>query len=1186
MRHLTRNRTPNLDSANCKVGPVLGILSFAFACHIVRAADFSALAPLLQQHCVECHGNQEPDGGLVLESFEGLRKGGESGPAFIAGKAAESRIIKALEGTWGKTGKNQFMPPGKRDHLKPEEIALFRAWIDAGAPAPLADVGVSRAELVVPKITPKSSPRRSINDLAFDAKSGSLAVARPDGVELINPDTRALIRTLLGMPGPVNAVAFSRDGQFVFAAGGWPTQSGEIRQWRTETGELMRTFGGPRDSLHSLVVSPDGTIVAAGSYDYSVTLWRVGEGTVFKTVNVNQGAVMGLAFRPDGQVLATASYDRTAKLIDANTGIRLETFGQALKELNAVAFSPDGKTLLSGGNDNRIRAYHISSDGKEGSNELLATVFAHEGALLRLAYSPDGKTLASSADDRTVKLFTIPDLKQRATIELQPDWPAALTFAGNDRLVVGRADGSLGVYNTSDGKTWTPPPPPKPVVSQIQPRGITRGTESQIQLTGKHLVDAKVVSIYTDHLIAVLAPEVTNGVVTFPLAVPAAQPRGSLELTVSTPAGESGRIKLWVDDLVQSTNSQIAPPVAVWGVLARPGQTAAYEFEATAGTTLLFDLQGQTLGSKGDFTLGLFDGTGRPLAANDTYADQSDPLIVYRFDTTGRYKVVVGEATYGGSPEHAFRLSVGALPFITDIFPHAVSTSTTNDVWAAGINIPGSAPIRVVAGADSSVALPVPDGWRTRREWRLDVSSSSTTSEMEPNNASTNANALMAPVVVNAHLDPPSDVDYFRFSAEAGRRYVIETAAARRGSPADTRLEVFWPDGRPVERVRLQALRNSAVTFRAEDSNDAGIRFDNWEEMELNDYLYCGGDVMKIFRAPQGPDSDTALYSSSGRRRAWFDTTAVAHYLDEPVYVVMPLEAGAKPVANGLPAFTVYYRNDDAGKRDISRDSRIYFTAPASGDFLVRVDDSRGVSAPASTYALTIRSAEPDFTVRLNGAPGNVAKGSGQAFTLGIERRDDFEGAVDGEFLHLPKGWTVGSPVRIEAGQDTAVLTLCAASDAMQPDDAAWDAVRVVAWGSVDGRAIVQSVNNLGRPKLVSEVPKILVSLETIGDTNERTVFIQPGKTARAKLKIERHGHEGVVVFNVDNLPHGVIVENLGLNGITFLADENEREISFAAARWVGDLDRPFHAVENQAGRQTSRPLILKVRRTAVQAAK
>src|SRR3954471_15713212 len=85
--------------------------------------DFAAkIAPLFQEHCVDCHSKDDPDGEFNLETFEGLLKGGKAGKVIEPGQAQDSLIVKFLEGRSGKEGKNKFMPPGKKEHLKPDEI--------------------------------------------------------------------------------------------------------------------------------------------------------------------------------------------------------------------------------------------------------------------------------------------------------------------------------------------------------------------------------------------------------------------------------------------------------------------------------------------------------------------------------------------------------------------------------------------------------------------------------------------------------------------------------------------------------------------------------------------------------------------------------------------------------------------------------------------------------------------------------------------------------------------------------------------------------------------------------------------------------------------------------------------------------------------------------------------------------
>src|SRR5437588_12956897 len=54
--------------------------------------------PILQQKCLACHSGAAKMGGLVMESYESLMKGGAHGPVIVPGKGSESRIIFMLEG--------------------------------------------------------------------------------------------------------------------------------------------------------------------------------------------------------------------------------------------------------------------------------------------------------------------------------------------------------------------------------------------------------------------------------------------------------------------------------------------------------------------------------------------------------------------------------------------------------------------------------------------------------------------------------------------------------------------------------------------------------------------------------------------------------------------------------------------------------------------------------------------------------------------------------------------------------------------------------------------------------------------------------------------------------------------------------------------------------------------------------
>jgi len=433
------------------------------------------------------------------------------------------------------------------------------------------------------------------------------------------------------------------------------------------------------------------------------------------------------------------------------------------------------------------------------------------------------------------------------------------------------------------------------------------------------------------------------------------------------------------------------------------------------------------------------------------------------------------------------------------------------------------------------------------------------------------------------------DVDLFRFDAKAGQTWIIETQAAQRGSPADTKIEVLHADGRPVERLLLQAVRNTAINFRSIDSNGIGARLDNYEEMELNDFVYFNGEVVKLFRMPQGPDSDMLFYASNAKRHAYFDTSAMAHALDEAAYVVEPHPPGARLVSNGLPAFPLFYANDDDGERKLGADSKLFFTAPSDGAYLVRVTDARGYSGERFAYRLILREPRPDFKVTLNATNFTVNPGSGREFSVAADRLDGFDGDIQVEIAGLPPGFSVSTPLVIQAGHTEAKGAIHAAPEALKPHETNAPATKVTATATIDGKPVSREVNNLGKIAL-GDKPRLFVFFEPDSParaaapaSNEAghpfEITIVPGQTVPAWLKIQRNGHEDLVTFTVENLPHGVIVDNIGLNGVLIPKGESERQIFLAAAKWVPEQDRLCYAVENQAGRQTSLPILLHVRK-------
>ncbi len=92
----------------------------------------SSVRPLLIEKCFECHASHEgnPDGGLTIDSLEGILRGGDSGPAIDRDSPLKSPLLQAIE--YRKP--DLQMPPGGK--LSESQIGIFRTWIQDGTPAP------------------------------------------------------------------------------------------------------------------------------------------------------------------------------------------------------------------------------------------------------------------------------------------------------------------------------------------------------------------------------------------------------------------------------------------------------------------------------------------------------------------------------------------------------------------------------------------------------------------------------------------------------------------------------------------------------------------------------------------------------------------------------------------------------------------------------------------------------------------------------------------------------------------------------------------------------------------------------------------------------------------------------------------------------------------------------------------
>ena len=132
---------------------------------------------------------------------------------------------------------------------------------------------------------------------------------------------RELTETSNGGSGPT-ALRISPDGR-VLATGYLESKSSDastglrtVSLWEVATGKMIAQFRGHERPVRTFDFSPDGKVLASGSWDGTIRLWEVATGRELKRFSGHRGGVASLAFSPDARLLASGGSDTSVLLWD------------------------------------------------------------------------------------------------------------------------------------------------------------------------------------------------------------------------------------------------------------------------------------------------------------------------------------------------------------------------------------------------------------------------------------------------------------------------------------------------------------------------------------------------------------------------------------------------------------------------------------------------------------------------------------------------------------------------------------------------------------------------------------------------------------------------------------------------------------------------------------------------------
>ncbi len=239
------------------------------------------------------------------------------------------------------------------------------------------------------------------------------------------------------------AIALSPDGELL-AAGSF---DGSIYLIDVQKQKRIGLLKGHTDYISSIAFTPDGKILAsAGNQDQTVRLWDVAEQKEIGVLR-NGSWTHCLSISPDGEILAVAvGGERLVRLWDIRTQKEIGVLKDDTCAAWSVAFSPDGKTLASCNQCGVIRLWDYEEQEQVG--ELRGHISGKD-----LTFSPDGKWLVSvgaSNIDTTTRIWDVQEQKQIAVLKGHAGRINCVAFSrGGKWLASGGEDGTILLWEVN-----------------------------------------------------------------------------------------------------------------------------------------------------------------------------------------------------------------------------------------------------------------------------------------------------------------------------------------------------------------------------------------------------------------------------------------------------------------------------------------------------------------------------------------------------------------------------------------------------------------------------------------------------------------------------------------------------------------------------------------------------------------
>jgi len=357
---------------------------------------YKHIRPIFQAQCNGCHQPAKKKGDYIMTEFVALLKGGEEGHAVVAGKPAESNLLKLIK----PDEKGKVEMPQKADPLHETQIALIERWIAEGAKDDTPASAKAQYDMAHPPVYVKAP---AITSIDYSPDGSMIAVAGYHEVLIHKADGSGLVSRLVGLAERIQKLAWSPDGKKIALTGGSPARMGEIQIWDVAAKKLELSKSLTFDTLYGASWSPDGKFLAFGCGDNAVRAIEVATGKETLFMGGHSDWVLDTVWGVNGKHVVSCGRDMSVKLTEVATqrfvdNITSITPGALKGGVQVLARHPLRNEVLIGGTDGVPAIYRMERITKRviGDNANLIRKFpGMQGRIFGVDFAPDGKRIAA-----------------------------------------------------------------------------------------------------------------------------------------------------------------------------------------------------------------------------------------------------------------------------------------------------------------------------------------------------------------------------------------------------------------------------------------------------------------------------------------------------------------------------------------------------------------------------------------------------------------------------------------------------------------------------------------------------------------------------------------------------------------------------------------------------------------------